>query len=78
MKKEINLLEELNEGWHFPYRAKKAHYFKNGVSLCSKYRISVKDMKYVAFLPTGAFLYERELCKKCYDIWKTIPENQKV
>jgi len=31
-------MSELEEGWGFPTRSNKAHYFlKNGMSLCNKY-----------------------------------------
>jgi hypothetical protein len=30
-------MTETNEGWGWPIRTKKAHYFKNGVSLCGKW-----------------------------------------
>jgi hypothetical protein len=61
---EFSLLKERKEGWAYPYRSKKAHYFVNGVSLCGKYRYSVDSHLMRNLLPASAF-FDKELCQIC-------------
>lgn len=63
--REINLLEDKKEGWCFRGQKngiwlslKKFHYFKDGVSLCGKYKNNGNT-----FLDGG--LYREECCKIC-------------
>ena len=60
----VRILEELESGWTYPYRAKKAHYFDNnkGESICRKYK---KTGWRSSLLPTTVFLYKSELCFGC-------------
>ena len=60
MNSTFSLLEKLSEGWGFPYRAKKAHYFINRKSLCNKHNIS--EYGEGRLLPQVNW---GEHCKKC-------------
>jgi len=65
---ELEPLEDYKEGWGFHgidkhgrfITLKKAHYFKNGVSLCGKYK---QPPKYS--LISGG-LFKNEVCKECF------------
>ena len=61
MSSEINLFDEPEEGLFFPYRAKKAHYFRNGVSLCKKYKLPKNVV-----LSGLELCHKSEICKVCY------------
>ena len=62
MYREINLFEEPEEGLFIPYRAKKAHYFREGISLCKKHKLPKN-----AVLSGLGLCYKSEICKECYD-----------
>lgn len=50
----------MTEGWGFPQRSRKAHYFVNGRSLCGKWTFFGK----VAEGDPGFF--ESKCCAKCF------------
>ena len=58
----MNLYEKLVSGWLFPYRAKKAHYFKNRLSLCGKHTLT--EYQESGLLPSQ-MLNRNECCKVC-------------
>ena len=60
----VNLLETRTQGWCYPYRSKKAHYFTDKQSICGKHTIS--EYGQAGLLPLNAFFYQNELCKKCF------------
>lgn len=70
----MKLLDDLNYGWAFPKRAKKAHYFnkteaEKDISACGKYSIRWSNGK--AYLPVNAFWNaNNELCQKCLNSYK--------
>ena len=51
-------------------RLKKWHYFKNGMSLCGKYKQTENDN----LLPVG-MLFSHELCAKCRKLLEKIKED---
>jgi hypothetical protein len=65
----MRLLGNLQYGWAFPKRAKKAHYFNStkdnrDKSACGKYSIGWTNGK--SYLPISAFWDKHELCSKCW------------
>ena len=62
----FSLLQTLKQGWRYLYRGKKAHCFKDKMSLCGKFTIS--DYEEGGLLPINAFFDKRELCKKCLKV----------
>jgi len=68
----MRLLDNLQYGWAYPRKAKKAHYFnktENGrdVSACGKYSIGWTNGK--AYIPISVFGHEKEMCKKCLETY---------
>lgn len=63
--KKIKIFEELREGWGYPYRSKKAHYFIDKKSLCRKHTIS--EWEESGLLPTSTFSSKNQLCYVCMD-----------
>ena len=59
---EFSLLDIFEKGWRFKYRGKKAHCFKDKISLCGKHTIT--DYEAGGLLPSGA-IYSYEKCSKC-------------
>jgi len=66
---QMNLLEKLESGWLFPYRAKKAHYYQANTttSACGKH--TMKESSKVGLIPIG-ICYKNQLCNKCYIKWQ--------
>ena len=64
-RQNMKLLENNKEGWNIPLgfgrkSGKKAHYFRNNVSLCKRYKI---EGEFVT-LPDGSY-YSHECCSEC-------------
>ena len=68
MERKINLFEDRKNGFECHaintktgryVTTKKWHYFKNGISLCSKYQLG----KYKQLMPR--MMYNNEICKEC-------------
>lgn len=78
---EHSLLENRKEGWSFNgidkngrvVRLKKAHYFRNGQSLCGKYKMVKND----TLLPLRA-VWKNEACKFCWKVAHLTKKNETV
>lgn len=61
----MKLMDDISEGWKKPlgfgkHSGKRAHYFRNGRSLCEKYEIEGDGV----YLPDGVY-WQEECCQKC-------------